>query len=32
MVRETHFYDVLGVPTTADAAQIKKAYYMKVHG
>lgn len=29
MVKDTAFYDVLGVPPDADAAAIKKAYYLK---
>lgn len=27
MVKDSTYYDVLGVPTDADAAAIKKAYY-----
>lgn len=30
MVKETEYYDVLGINPTATEAQIKKAYYIKV--
>jgi hypothetical protein len=32
MVKDTGYYDVLGVDPTATESEIKKAYYIKVSG